>query len=118
LKYKRIIYYLILFSVWSLAFIVISVVPLKLLGIHFDQPLPESFPVWLGLLYLIIAIVGAMVVAILLANRIAAKFMSKEAMIKIINKNILSCSPFYALIIRNIEKIYQKKDKPRDEQKQ
>jgi len=115
---SAIYYYSILVPIWYLAFVIISVVPLKLLGIPLEQPLQESLPVWLGILYLIIAIVGAMVVAILLTNRIAAKFMSKEAMIKIINKNILPYSPFYALIIRNIEKIYQEKDKPKDQQKQ
>ncbi len=86
-------------------------VPLKLLGIPPDKPLSEFIPMWFSILYVIIAMVGTMAVAILLTNRIAATFISKEAMIKIINENILSSSsPFYALIIRDIEKIYQKKD--------
>ena len=110
MKYRSTGYYVILWCVWALAFIGIFVVSLRLVGVAFDWPRSESLPVWLGILYLIIAVVGALVVAVLVANRIAAKFMSKEAMIEIINKNFDSSSPFYGLIVRDIEKIYQKKD--------
>jgi uncharacterized membrane protein YphA (DoxX/SURF4 family) len=83
---------------------------LKLLEILTDKSYPESFPVWLAIIISIISVVGGMLVAIFLANRIAAKFISKENMIKIINKNILPFSPFYDLILRNIDRIYKKKD--------
>lgn len=108
---KVFLYYLINFSIWMLGFIIISIVPLKLLGIPFDKLSSESSPFWLGMLYIVIAIVGSWFFAILLTNRIASKFMSKEAIVKIIKKNFLSSSsPFYSLIIKDLDRIYRKKD--------
>jgi hypothetical protein len=109
LKDRIAIYYFIFFPVWLLAASIIFLGPPKLLGIPTDQSLPE-FPVWLGILLLIVAVVGGMVVAMLITNRIASKFISRDAIIKAINKNILHRSPFYGLIIRDIDKIYKKKD--------
>lgn len=106
---SAIYYFSIMVPIWGLTIIIIGLGPLKLLGIPTDQSLSE-YPVWLGILHLVISGVGGMVVAIFVANRIVAKFISKEAMIKIINKNILSSSPFYGLIMRDIDKIYKKKD--------
>jgi hypothetical protein len=106
---STIYYYFIWFPIWGLAITVIFLGPLKLLGISTVQPFSE-FPIWLAILHLIVAIVGGMVVALLLANRIASRLISKDTMIKIISKNILPYSPFYGLIIRDIDRIYKKKD--------
>ena len=93
-----------------LGWIIISIAPLILLGIPIDQPPPESFPRWLEILYIVITLLVSMIVATLLTNRIASKFMSKEAMVRIISKNFLITSPFYSLIIKDIDRIYRKKE--------
>jgi hypothetical protein len=49
-------------------------------------------------------------VATFLSHRIAAKFLPKDTMTKIVNKNIRSPSRLYDLITRDIDKIYKKKD--------
>jgi uncharacterized membrane protein YphA (DoxX/SURF4 family) len=98
-----------LFPIWGLAITVIFLGPLKLLGISTVQPFPE-FPFWLAILLLIVAIVGGMVIALPLANRIASRFLSKDTMIKIVNKNIFPYFPLYGLIMRDIDRIYGKKD--------
>jgi len=107
---KSFYYYLILFSIWMLAWLISSIVPLKLLGVPLDHPASEISPFWLDMLYIAITLLVSMVIAMLLTNRIASKFMSKEAMIKIIKENFLITSPFYSLIMKDVDRIYQKKD--------
>jgi glucan phosphoethanolaminetransferase (alkaline phosphatase superfamily) len=107
---SAIYYYSALFPIWMIAFTIIFLLPIKLMKIPPEQPLIEYCPLWLSTLLLIIALVVGMIVAIFLANRISAKFISKDDMIKIINKNIRPYSPFYSLIIRDVDKVYKKKD--------